>query len=510
MNAEISAERLRRKLAVILASDVAGYSRLVAISEDDAIGRFRKAAQTFVQIIQKHEGRVFNTAGDAILAEFSSAVNAIRCSIEFQSVNDKENLGLPEEQRLLFRIGIAVGDVIVHDNMDLLGESVNIAARLQVLAEPGGICVSEDIKNYVGNKLPLRFDDLGWRELRNMPAPVHVFRTALSHAARYDQAVSRSGFARLPNFAKPAMLLLGGAVATVMLMTAAFMFWRADSGIRNARPDSAGQQNSGAHKFDAAVVPLIRDGVRRSLADYASRPDAKALAISNDGLVRVADGFADPEGAKSDALQRCRSASRRLCRLYAVGLDVVWPADLLQLPLDSDVHAEPIGLPLVPAEIPVLGDAQRRRLEQSLAESKTYKAVTIDRMGRYVVLYTEMGRAEAVRVAIERCAAQLLATCLLIAIDGQLTVQIPKSRRVTRIFMVTTEEGMSAEDRQRIGGIYRRKEWRALARGKSGRWYAVADAPAENEAVDAAIRMCAQTETDCKLHAIGNFRVADE
>jgi class 3 adenylate cyclase len=507
MDSEISAERLKRKLAVILASDVAGYSRLVSISEDDAIGRFRKAAQTFAQIIQKHEGRVFNTAGDAILAEFSSAVNAIRCSIDFQSVNDKENLGLPQEQRLLFRIGIAVGDVIVHDNMDLLGESVNIAARLQVLAEPGGICVSEDIKNYVGNKLPLRFDDLGWRELRNMPAPVHVFRAAPSHAARYDQAVSRSGFA---NLAKPAMLLLGGAVAAVMLMTAAFMFWRADNGIRNARPDSREQQKTGAHKFDASVIPLVRDGVRRSLADYASRPDAKALAISNDGLVRVVDGFADPEGAKSDALQRCRTASHRLCRLYAVGLDVVWPADLLQLPLDSDVHADPIGLPLVPAEIPVLNDVQRRRLEQNLAEFKTYKALMIDRMGRHVILYTEMGRAEAVRVAIERCAAQLLAPCLLIGFDGQLTVQLPKSRRVNRIFMVTTEEGMSAEDRQRIGEIYRRKEWRALARGKSGKWYAVADAPSESEAVDAAIRTCAQTETACKLHAIGNFRVADE
>jgi class 3 adenylate cyclase len=497
-----SAERLKRKLAVILASDVAGYSRLVSISEDDTIRRFSRAAQTFVQIIEKHEGRVFNTAGDAILAEFSSAVNAARCGIDFQSVNNKENLSLPQERQPLFRIGIAVGDVIVHDNMDLLGESVNIAARLQVLAEPGGICVSEDIKGYVGNKLPFRFDDLGLRELRSMPAPVRVFRMASSH----DQPTYRSRFA---NLAKRATILSGAAVAAVMLMTAAFIFWRADNGVRNAQPDSPGQQKSEPHRFDAAVVPLIRDNARRALADYASRPDAKALAISNDGLLRVAEGFVDPESAKSDALQRCRVASHRVCRLYAVGLDVVWPANLLPLPLASDVHAEPVGLPLIPADIPVLNDGPRRRLEQNLSEYKAYKALMIDESGRYLVIYTEMSRTEAVRVALERCAAQLQAPCLLIAIDGQLTIQIPKSHRVTHIFMLTTEKGMSAQDKQRIGEIYKRGEWRALVRGKSGRWYAVADAPSESGAVDAAIQTCAQTDTECKLHAIGNFRVAD-
>jgi hypothetical protein len=390
--------------------------------------------------------------------------------------------------------------------MDLLGESVNIAARLQVLAEPGGIFVSEDIKGYVGNKLPFRFDDLGLRELRNMPAPVRVFRMAPSRAAGHDQPAYRSRFA---NLAKPAAILPGGAVAVVMLMTAAFIFWRTDNGIRNEQPDSPGQQRSEPHRFDAAVVPLIRDSARRVLADYASRPDAKALAISNDGLLRVAEGFVDLESAKSDALQRCRGASHRVCRLYAVGLDVVWPANLLPLPLASDVHAEPVGLPLFPADIPMLNDGQRRRLEQNLSEHKAYKALMIDESGRYLVIYTEMSRTEAVRVALERCAAQLQAPCLLIAIDGQLTIQIPKSHRVTHIFMLTTEKGMSAQDKQRIGEIYSRGEWRALVHGKSGRWYAVADAPSESGAVDAAIQMCAQTDTECKLHAIGNFRVVD-
>jgi class 3 adenylate cyclase len=503
MDAEDSAKNLRRKLAVILASDVAGYSRLVSISEDETIRRFRKAAQTFVALIRKHEGRVFNTAGDAILAEFDSAVNAARCAVDFQSANNSENLNLPQERRLLFRIGLAVGDVIVNDNMDLLGDGVNIAARLQTLAEAGGICISEDIRSFLGNKMSLRFDDLGWQDLRNIQTPVRVFRIALDPAATGYQpsAFRNKQFARV---ARPATILAVGAVAAVMLITASLVFWRTRNGIQGTPPDSPGMQ-----RFDAAVVPLIRDSARAELADYATRPDAKALAISGDGSYRAAVGLSDPESAKQEALQQCRFASQRVCRLYAVGPSVVWPANLLPLPLASDVRTEPTGVPLA-AEIPRLRDRQRRLLDQNYLALPEHKALAMDKSGQFFWIAGQTSRAEAVRLVVERCAAQRQSACLLVAVSGQLTVQIPKSRRPTDIFMVTSEEGMTAQDRQRIGEIYGRKDWRALARGKSGRLYAVADEPSESKAVDAAIQSCAQVDTECKLHAIGNFRVAEE
>ena len=502
MDVEDSAEKLKRKLAVILASDVAGYSRLVSISEDETIRRFRKAAQTFVGLIRKHEGRVFNTAGDAILAEFDSAVNAARCAVNFQSVNSSENLNLRHERRLLFRIGLAVGDVIVNDNMDLLGDGVNIAARLQTLAEPGGICISEDIRSFLGNKISLRFDDLGWQDLRNIPHPVRVFRITLDAAAKgYRPASRKKQFAYL---ARPGINPAVGAVAAVVLITASLVFWRTPNGIRGAPPDSSGTQ-----KFDAALVPLIRDSARVELADYATRPDAKALAIAGDGNYRAAVGLSDPESAKQEALQQCRSASQRACRLYAVGPSVVWPANLLALPLASDVRTEPTGVPLA-AEIPRLRDRRRRLLDQNYMAAPEHKALAIDKSGQFFWIAGQTSRAEAVRLAVERCAAQRQSACLLVAISGQLTVQIPRSRRPTDIFMVTSEEGMTTQDRQRIGEIYERKEWRALAHGKSGRWYAVAEAPSESKAVDTAIQSCMQADTECKLHAIGNFRVAEE
>src|SRR5262249_22016128 len=188
---------------------------------------FRKASQPFVGLIRKLEGRVLTPAGDAILAEFDSAVNAARCAVDFQSANNGENLGLPPERRLLFRIGLAVGDVIVNDNMDLLGDGVNIAARLQTLAEPGGICISDDVRGFLGNKMSLRFDDLGLRDLRNIQTPVRVFRIALDPAATgQHRAPRRNPFAHL---ARPRLVLAAGAVAAALLTTASFVFWRSDN-----------------------------------------------------------------------------------------------------------------------------------------------------------------------------------------------------------------------------------------------------------------------------------------
>jgi class 3 adenylate cyclase len=518
MNTDTSAERLKRKLAVILASDVAGYSRLVSISEDDAIVRFRKAAQTFTGLIRKHDGRIFNTAGDAILAEFDSAVNAARCAVDFQSVNNGENLNLPQERRLLFRIGLAVGDVIVNDNMDLLGDGVNIAARLQTLAAPGGICISDGIRNFLGNRMSLRFDDLGWQELRNIQTPVRVFRIALDPSAPGHSAPGhRPPYLRklLARIARPGIISAVGAVAAVTLVTAASVFWRPDSGIRIAqpaqkpdRPETQKPESPRTPKFDAAAVPLIRDSARMELADYAMRPDAKSLAISADGNYGVAAGLPDPESAARQAQQQCRAATQRICMVYAAGADVVWPANLLPLPLAVDVRAEPTGVALA-AQMQMMPDRRRRPLENYVSQPE-HKALTMVKNGQFFWVAGLTSRAEAARLAVERCAAQRQSHCLLAAVDGQMTVQIPRSRRSTEIFMVTSEESMSAQEKQRIGEIYRRKDWRALARGGSGRWYAVADAPSERTAIDAAMDACAKSDADCKLHAIGNFRVAEE
>lgn len=167
---------MKRKIAAILASDVAGYSRLVAEDEEGTLARLEAYRTVFADLVEKAGGRIFNTAGDAILAEFPSAVEATRCAIAIQETIRLRNGAFPASRQMLFRIGITIGDVVERENGDLLGDGVNIAARLEGLAEAGGICVSRNIFEQVGNKISAGFLDIGENEVKNMPQPVHAFR----------------------------------------------------------------------------------------------------------------------------------------------------------------------------------------------------------------------------------------------------------------------------------------------------------------------------------------------
>ena len=165
---------LERKLATILSADVAEYSRLMAEDEEQTLRTFRSHRQVFDSLVAAHRGRIFNTAGDAVLAEFGSAVEAVRCATEIQAALRTRNDQLPAPRQVRFRIGINLGDVIVQDQ-DLLGDGVNVAARLQGAAEPGGICVAGSVYDQIRNKLSLSFVSLGEKSFKNIPQPVRTF-----------------------------------------------------------------------------------------------------------------------------------------------------------------------------------------------------------------------------------------------------------------------------------------------------------------------------------------------
>jgi len=169
-----SAPSLERRLATIMMADVVGYSRMMGEAEERTIGILRGHRQVFDQLLAQHRGRVFNTAGDAILAEFPSAVEAVRCATEIQTALRTRNDHLPPEQRMQFRIGVNLGDVIVQGS-DLLGDGVNVAARIQTVAEPGGVCVSGSVYDQIQNKLSLQFRQLGEKSFKNISQPVRTF-----------------------------------------------------------------------------------------------------------------------------------------------------------------------------------------------------------------------------------------------------------------------------------------------------------------------------------------------
>src|SRR4030081_295918 len=160
-----------------MAADIAGYSRLIGADEEGTLAQLKAFRKTLVDpTIAKHRGRIVKTTGDGMLVEFASAVDAARCAVEVQRGMADENTEIPQAKRIEFRIGIHLGDIIIDDN-DIFGDGVNIAARLEGIAEPGGVCISDDAQRQIRGKVDIAFDDMGLQTLNNIAEPIRLWRT---------------------------------------------------------------------------------------------------------------------------------------------------------------------------------------------------------------------------------------------------------------------------------------------------------------------------------------------
>jgi adenylate cyclase len=193
-------EQVERRLAAILAADVAGYSRLMGSDEEGTLAALKALrAELTDPKIAEHRGRIVKTTGDGLLVEFASVVDAVRCAVEVQRAMAQCNQGIPAERRIEFRIGINLGDIIIEEH-DIYGDGVNIAARLEALAEPGGICVSRVVRDQVRDKLDFGFKDLGEQQVKNITRPVRVYRIPIAENA--------AAIAPLPLPDKPSLAVL--------------------------------------------------------------------------------------------------------------------------------------------------------------------------------------------------------------------------------------------------------------------------------------------------------------
>ena len=175
---------VERKLAAILAADVVGYSRLMGDDEAGTLARLKEHRHKLIDPkISEHKGRIVKTTGDGILIEFPSVVEAVACAVAVQRGMAERNLGAPEEQKIVFRVGVNLGDIIVEEG-DIHGDGVNVAARLEGIAEPGGICVSGTVRDHTGDRLDLAFEDMGEQVLKNIARPVRAYRVLLDTAER--------------------------------------------------------------------------------------------------------------------------------------------------------------------------------------------------------------------------------------------------------------------------------------------------------------------------------------
>src|ERR1700758_4762947 len=175
-------DKVKRRLTTVLCADAHGYSRLMEADEAGTLGTLRRYRTAIAGLVERHDGRIVNTWGDAVIAEFASVVEAVQCAVEIQKEISNQDSDPPHADQMRFRIGINLGDIMV-DGSDIYGDGVNIAARLQELAEPGAVVVSGSVYDQVHNKLSLGFDCLGQQQMKNLAAPVISYRVTMSGRA---------------------------------------------------------------------------------------------------------------------------------------------------------------------------------------------------------------------------------------------------------------------------------------------------------------------------------------
>jgi DNA-binding winged helix-turn-helix (wHTH) protein len=268
-----------------------------------------------------------------------------------------------------------------------------------------------------------------------------------------------------------------------------------------------------AQRFNADLVPLVFDSTRAQLAEYEHEPNAKAIALSREGW-GMSFGAADIETAKNEAIERCRERDKGgFCRIYAAGGAVVWPQSTLPMPLPADIRQDLDKVPLTADGLErlwrTIWHVSPPQVIAKYPSAPEHRALAAS-VGSAFVFVARPTRDEAVRLTLERCADYGRSPCLLLSVDGMMNVAVPQSRRLVAPFTLAGELTMSEAERQRVAEIYAGKDWRALAKGGSGHWYAVSGLADEIAAADAALKACHDAESDCTLHAIGNFRVGEK
>jgi class 3 adenylate cyclase len=526
---------MKRKIAAILAADIAGYSRLVAEDEEETLRRLASYRSVTDDFIARYGGRIFSTAGDAVLAEFPSAVEAVRCAIDIQESLRTRNMAYPPSRHMSFRIGITIGDVVERDG-DLLGDGVNIAARLEGLAEVGGICISRSVHEQVANKLSVQFADIGAQEVKNIPTPIHAYMVAMRREdGTYAAPQLKKSVAARPgsNWMWPAAVALVGSVA---IGVGGFVYFSATQKSTPAAPSAAAIATSTqvasmpaqkpepsapsttapqGEKLVLETIPFVSNRVRVALAnEYVSAAEHKALAISTGPIGFVTSQQSD-EAAKIAAVDLCQKRADnvqppRKCEIYAVGDTVVYPHGRPPMPPLPWITYDPsIEKPFSSKDVPLIHETGRSSLDRNYLTGHNAKAVALGPDGQNVYYFNQDTPEEAARRALESCGSVSGVPCMVVALDDVFVVPVPTTLKVIGFFRPAGNSAIASDARSDIarqlhavtGG------WNAVAVGASGRPGLALKASNEQDAVNNALGNCARQDRDCHVIAIGPFLV---
>jgi class 3 adenylate cyclase len=544
---------MKRKIAAIFAADIAGYSRLVAEDEEETLRRLASYRSVTDDFIAKAGGRIFNTAGDAVLAEFPSAVEAVRCAIDIQESLRTRNMAYPPSRQMAFRIGITIGDVVERDG-DLLGDGVNIAARLEGLAEVGGICVSRAVHEQVANKLSVQFADIGAQEVKNIPTPVHAYMVAMrredgSYATpQVKKPLAKAAAAGTPGWLWPVVV---GAVSIVAICVAGFLYFtKLELGRRTtkefatkqtqsvekaaassapsmpspsptqlvdaASPSPAPTSPPAGAKFAAETVPFVTDRIRAVLAnEYVAAAEPKAFALNLNGIIGLSSSQTNEEAAKSAALELCQKRvdsvkSPRKCELYAVGSTVIYPHTRPPLPPLPWVRRDPLTeRQFASKDVPFAREPGKARLESNYVPGKKSKAIAVGPGGNFIFYTDGATLAEVLRRTLETCGALAGAPCMIVAVDDAFVVPVPAVMKPTGFFKAAENASIEAGAREDVAHQLAEASsgWNAVAVGSTGHAVVAVKAASEQDAINNALGDCAKRDSNCHVIAIGPFLV---
>jgi len=548
---------MKRKIAAIFAADIAGYSRLVAEDEEETLRRLASYRQVTDDFIAKSGGRIFNTAGDAVLAEFPSAVEAVRCAIDIQESLRTRNMAYPPSRQMSFRIGITIGDVVERDG-DLLGDGVNIAARLEGLAEVGGICVSRAVHEQVANKLSVQFADIGEQEVKNIPTPVHAYMVAMrredgtyappqikkkppapAHAAPGWMwplvvavvclaAIGVGGFLyftklEMPGAPKGSSLASNNAAPSpspsvsppLASASPAATPAPAPTSASAAPPPSPPPIPSG-ETFAAETVPFVPDRSRVLLAsDYVPAADYKAFALNTNGVNSYVTGQQNEEAAKNTALEQCQkhadaTPAPRKCEIYAVGNTMVYPHGRPPVPPVPWIRHDPsTEKPFLAKDVPIVRDPGKERLASNYPPARKSKTLAIGPGGAFFFYLGLDSIEEAARRVLETCGAIVGVPCMIVAADDVFVVPVPTTLKAIGFFRADRHPSIAADARDDLARKLAdaNSGWNAVAVGTSGRPGLGLKAANEQNAVNEALGNCVKHDSDCHVIAIGPFAV---
>jgi adenylate cyclase len=551
---------MKRKIAAIFAADIAGYSRLVAEDEEETLRRLASYRQVTDDFIAKCGGRIFNTAGDAVLAEFPSAVEAVRCAIDIQESLRTRNMAYPPSRQMAFRIGITIGDVVERDG-DLLGDGVNIAARLEGLAEVGGICVSRAVHEQVANKLSVQFADIGEQEVKNIPNPVHAYMVAMR---REDGTFSKPQVKKVakaqatPNWmwpvavtvvslaaigagaflyltklemtppSKPQVASVSAATPTPVPVpspspTAAAAPSKAAAPSLSPLPSPSATKVAAASpssivagdKFSPDAMPFIGDRTRAALGkDYVPAADYKAVATTINGISAFVVGQPNEEAAKTAAVEQCQKRAEqtntpRRCEVYAVGDTVVYTHGKPPVPPLPWIRHDPLTeRAFVADEVPLIRDQGKTRLENAYTPGRKTKTIALGPGGQFFFSTAVETVDDAARRNLEACGALAGVPCMIVALDDVFVVPVPKTMKVTGFFRPGDARMIATDARDEV---FRKLDnsggWNAVAVGSAGRPGVSLKAATEQNAVNEALANCVKSDSDCHVIAIGPFAV---